>query len=116
MRQYKHQICLLQYKVVWRRADHISLGRWYSNTNLVTVTEPVQTQADHGRGPQCVQKHIAKRTAILKSGSKNKLAYAQPYPPPPPPPPPPPRKNGSVDVPSPRFFLGGGYGYTAKNK
>lgn len=71
MGQHKHQICLLQYKVVWRRADHISLGGWYSNIDLVTVSETVQSKADHGRGPQCVQKHVTKGAAIL-NGSSNK--------------------------------------------
>ena len=76
MRQHKHQVCLLQYKVVWRRADHISLGRWNSNTDFVTVSETVQTEADHGRGPQRVQKHITKRTAILNRSS-NKVRISR---------------------------------------
>lgn len=76
MCQHKHQVCLLQYKVVRRRADHISLGGWYSNTDLVTVSETVQTKADHGRGPQRVQKHVTKRTAIL-NGSSNKVRISR---------------------------------------
>lgn len=76
MCQHKHQVCLLQYEVVRRRADHISLSGWYSNTDLVTVAETVQTKADHGRGPQRVQKHITKGTAIL-NGSSSKVKISR---------------------------------------
>lgn len=65
MRQYKHQVCLLQSKIVRWRADHISLSWRHTDLYLVTVPEAIQTQANHGRGPQCVQKHVAKLATIL---------------------------------------------------
>ena len=76
MSQHKYQVCLLQTKAVWRWADHISLSGWYSNIDLVTVSETVQSKADHGWGPQCVQKHVTKRAAIL-NGSLNKVRISR---------------------------------------